>query len=562
MPTSRSRVQVRPRPSEDGVVPDLTYRPGSAYDAPVTRVAAEPRPTTTMAGAAAPETTVPEIVRRRLAPPTPLPAVWSWTATAVVTLIAAIVRLVDLGRPGQIIFDETYYAPNAYALLRYGTEWEVVEGGADPVDGAPVLGDGPAYVVHPPLGKWLIGLGEAALGYHPTGWRIAAAVAGILSVLLITRIAQRLFGSVALGAMAGLLVALDGMHVVTSRTALLDIFLALFVVAAFATLLRDRQWQRSRWLAALAAGRHRPLTALPWWRFATAALLGCAVAVKWSAGFYVLAFLLLLLWWELGLRRSAGLARPVRSVLRQETPGLLASGAVLVTVYLASWSGWFASYQGYHRLDPVDVRGSALPARIAGSVWNLIQYHIQAITFHSGLDSAHPYSSPAWQWLLLARPTAFHWSGEGTCGAEQCASTVLLLGTPVLWWSFLPALAVLLWLAIARRDWRAGAILVAAAAGIVPWFFFPERVMFYFYALPAEPFLVLAVVYVFGALITPGRSGRTTLFGFDRRVAAAVLAGAYLLLVAACFAYFYPLYTGQVIPYEAWQDRIWVSSWV
>ena len=56
--------------------------------------------------------------------------------------------MVDLGHPGRIIFDETYYAPNAYALLKYGVEWQVQEGGANPVNGAPLLGDGPAYVVH------------------------------------------------------------------------------------------------------------------------------------------------------------------------------------------------------------------------------------------------------------------------------------------------------------------------------------------------------------------------------------------------------------------------------
>lgn len=249
---------------------------------------------------------MPEIIRRRLSPVGQLPTGWSWAATLIVTGIAAIIRLVHLDRPGQIIFDETYYAPNAYALLRYGVEWQVVEGGANPVDGAPVFGDGPAYVVHPPLGKWLIAAGEAALGYNPMGWRISAAVAGIVSVLLITRIAQRLFGSVVLGAAVGLLVALDGIHVVTSRSALLDIFLALFVVAAFAALLRDRDWQRRRWLAALTAGRERPPTALPWWRFAAAALLGCAVAVKWSAGFHLLAFLALTLWWDWGCAAPSG----------------------------------------------------------------------------------------------------------------------------------------------------------------------------------------------------------------------------------------------------------------
>ena len=38
---------------------------------------------------------------------------------------------------------------------------------------------------------------------------------------------------------------------------------------------------------------------------------------------------------------------------------------------------------------------------------------------------------------------------------------------------------------------------------LVPWFFFSSRTMFYFYALPAEPFLILAVIYVLGCIMTP-----------------------------------------------------------
>lgn len=502
---------------------------------------------------------VPEAIRRRLTPLVPDRDGWSWVAAGVVTAIAAIVRLVNLGRPGNIIFDETYYAPNAYALLRYRVEWHVPEGGANPVDGAPVLGDGPAYVVHPPLGKWLIAAGEWVFGYDAFGWRIAAALAGIASVLLVTRIARRLFGSTLLGAAAGLLVALDGMHLVMSRTALLDIFLLFFVLAAFGALLLDRDDRRRRWLAAVERGRSRPVPAIPWWRLAAAGLLGCAVAVKWSALFFVPVFLVLVIVWEVGARRSAGVRRPWRDTAIDETGSLLVSAVIIPLVYLASWTGWFLTGHGYHRNEPVDVSGSWGLGWLVGSLRNLVAYHGQSFNFHYGLDTPHPYESAPWTWLLLGRPTAFHFSDQGTCGAESCASTVLLVGTPVLWWSFLPAVAVAAWLGLARRDWRVPAILLGAAAGIVPWFFFDDRVMFYFYALPAEPFLVLAVVYVLGAVMT---GSRTQILGFDRRVVGAVLAGTYVLLVALSFGYFYPIYTGQVIPYEAWQARMWLSTWI
>ena len=72
--------------------------------------------------------------------------------------------------------------------------------------------------------------------------------------------------------------------------------------------------------------------------------------------------------------------------------------------------------------------------------------------------------------------------------------------------------------------------------------------MFSFYALPALPFLILAVVYVLGAIMTPptgiaAGTGRT-----DRQLIGTVVAGVYVLLVALCFAYFYPIFVGQLMP--------------
>ena len=239
---------------------------------------------------------------------------------------------------------------------------------------------------------------------------------------------------------------------------------------------------------------------------------------------------------------------------------LFRSVLILPVVYLASWTGWLVTDHGYFRNWRADNGLDQLP--VIGALQNLLHYHARALSFHGGLDEPHQYESDPWQWLLLARPVAFHWSGDGDCGAARCASEVLLLGTPLLWWVFLPAIGVALWRGVARRDWRAGAVLAAAAAGIVPWFLLDllgERVMFYFYALPAEPFLVLTVVYVLGALIGPP-SRRWDWSGFDRRTVGVVAAATYLLLVALNFAYFYPIYTGLDIPYEAWQARLWLGS--
>ena len=67
-------------------------------------------------------------------------------------------------------------------------------------------------------------------------------------------------------------------------------------------------------------------------------------------------------------------------------------------------------------------------------------------------------------------------------------------------------MVLLFWWA-GRRDWRAGAILAGVAAGYLPWFMYPDRTMFYFYAVSFEPFLVLALVYCLGLVL--GRAVRS-----------------------------------------------------
>ncbi|PZG16930.1 phospholipid carrier-dependent glycosyltransferase [Micromonospora craterilacus] len=507
---------------------------------------------------------VPEIVRRRLSPFEASGGVCSWLATAVVVAIAGVLRLANLGSPPGKIFDERYYATEAHHLLQRGFEWDEKNNTA-------------AYVVHPPLGKWMIGLGELVFGYNEIGWRISAAVVGTLSVLILVRVARRMFRSTVLGCAAGLLMALDGMHLVMSRVALLDIFLMFFILAAFGTLLLDRDARRRHWLRALEAGLDptapgpagRPPFSVPWWRLATFVLLGCACAVKWSGVWYVLVFTMLMLYWEIQARRSAGVPRPWRDGLFGQLGWLALGGVLFLVVYLASWSGWLFTDGGYLRHWLRDTGRTELP--IVGALQNLWHYHVEALGFHTTLAKAHPYQSWPWQWLLLGRPVAFDWWCDGTCGGSTAVREVLLLGTPVLWWSFIPALAALTWFGIARRDWRAVPIWAGVLAGLLPWFYFAaadERTMFYFYTLPAEPFLVLAVVYVLGAIMTPAPTFPSTTTGstlsdHDRRLIGAVVAGAYVLLVAACFAYFYPLYVGKPLPYTEWAARMWLGSrWI
>jgi dolichyl-phosphate-mannose-protein mannosyltransferase len=513
---------------------------------------------------------VPDVVRRRLVPGLPGDRWTSWAATGVVVLVAAILRLVGLSHPTEKVFDEVYYASEGHDLLVHGVEWNATNNNGD-------------FVVHPPLGKWIIGLGEWIFHYNSFGWRIMPAIFGIISVLILTRTARRLFRSTLLGCAAGLLMSLDGMHLVLSRSALLDIFLMFFVLAAFACLVMDRDQRRARWLRALEAGldpgtggragrvRFSFPGGVPWWRLAAAVMTGCAMSVKWSALWYIILFVVLIYLWEAGARRSAGVVHRWRDTLLDETGWVVAFLVILGLVYLVSWSGWFLTDTGFDR-HWLQAHNQGEPP-IIGPLVNLYHYHKDALYFHDHLTTKHTYQSWPWQWLLLGRPVAFYWSSSGPCGSGQCAGEILLLGTPLLWWSFLPALVGTAWFGISRRDWRALAIGLGALAGILPWFKWEldDRTMFYFYALPAEPFLVLTVVYVLGCLMASPASAaalrspaaRRRFDPSDRRLYGAVAVGAYLVLIAFCFAYFYPIYVGNTLDYSAWFHRMWLGSrWI
>ena len=167
-----------------------------------------------------------DALRTRLVPPMPLSTFWGWAGPLLVTALGTYLRFVRLGSPRAVIFDETYYVPDALGILRFGVEHNYVSNrNGMLVRGDPhVFSGGEKFVVHPPFGKVLIAAGEWLFGLSPFGWRFAVAVVGSLSILLLARIARRMTRSTLLGCFAGLLLALDGLEFVMSRTALLDIF--------------------------------------------------------------------------------------------------------------------------------------------------------------------------------------------------------------------------------------------------------------------------------------------------------------------------------------------------
>jgi len=507
---------------------------------------------------------------------------WGWAGPTLVMLFGGFIRFYRLSKPDAVVFDETYYVPDANSILRHGVELNHVPnppGNPNYFDNLLLKGN-PNFllktgevVAHPPLGKILMAVGQWTFGLTPFGWRFSVAVIGTVSILMTARIARRMTGSTMLGCVAGLLLALDGLELVLSRTAILDIFLMFWVLAAFGLLVIDRDRIKARLDAAADASGPDPSAGphlgIRWLRVGAGLCLGAACATKWNGIWYLVAFAVLALAWDLGARRAAGFGRWLEGGLRSETRWLpVWFGLAPLVVYVASWTGWFFNTSGYDR-NWAPLHGNHTP------IWSTIdswwQYNHWMLQFGLGLSTGQSYKSNPVGWMVLARPISFYWA-EPACSVKGgCASEVLAIGTPLIWWGGSLALLFCLnwWIIgligdlvfhrIPRRDWRAGAVLLGVAAGWLPWVWFAwhdNRTEFYYYAVVFDPFLVIAITLCLGLIIGPARAAP------GRRAVGAIAAGGYLVAVLLNLAYLYPILTAEVIPYSAWLSRMWFHRWI
>lgn len=350
-----------------------------------------------------------------------------WPAAIGFGLFAQMLFCWRLTTPHLLVFDEVHYVPAARMLRDLA---------------------GPVNIEHPLVGKTLIALGMMLFGDGPLGWRALSTVAASAVVMGVFAILWLLFGRVRTASVGAALTVLNFTVFVQARTAMLDGFMAAFVVTGLAALL----WAMRR------GG---------WWRWLLGGvLLGLAVGTKWTAlpylGFAGLAFLIVK--WR----------RPALWPGLHPVAALVALGGIAALTYLATfWPAFLYTH------DPLPL-ARLLPFQIE-------MYHRQTQVL-----PPHTYQSAWWTWAFDWRPVWYLY--EPVDGAQR---GVLMLGNPAVMWGGLIAVIACLCAWARHSDGKAGGITLLWIGSVAMWAIIPKSLGFFYYYYLSSIWLSLVIAAAF-----------------------------------------------------------------
>lgn len=414
------------------------------------------------------------LMRRLLAPfHRPVPAL-------LALLIAAQALFCwRLTMPPMLVFDEVHYVPAARTLLAL---------------------EGPVNIEHPLLGKTLIAAGMLLFGDNALGWRALSTVAGTAIVGGVFGIVWLMTRRTRAAAIGALLTMLNFMVLVQARIAMLDGFMAAFVVLAVAAM---------AWAMRGNAARSR-------WRWTLGAvLLGLAVGVKWAAvpylGYAAIGFVLLkrqdpsrwpgLRWWSAW--------------------GLLGLGAALA--YAATFAPSF-----FYMREPMTLA-------------ELLPFQLEIYARQTQILPPHHYQSTWWSWPVIGRPIWYFY--EMAQGAQR---GIFLLGNPAVMWGGLVAVAACALGWLRTREVRLGVAAALWIGGFAVWSIIPKSLGFYYYYF-------LPAIWLSVALAVAIDRWRDRLRDWDE---------AYLVAAVCLFIYFYPILTaGALAGPGSFTRWAWFADW-
>ena len=361
-----------------------------------------------------------------------------WLVALAGAIVAAATRAIRLSTPHVLVFDEAYYAVNA---------WEIASSGVEQ-----------GTVVHPPLAKWMMAGGIRIVGFSPWGWRVVVLLAGAATVALTVQAAGITTRSRRLAGLAGLIVLTDGIAFVTGRLALLDGIVALFATVILTMIL----------VVANDPTNSAMIDRILW---PLAVVCGAAMACKWSA-----APLWLIAAGTVGWA-SALIGGPVgrRLGVVLIVPPLVYALSFVPTLIVFTDSGVYrlaCGGNGRCGTSPID--------RLTA----LIDYHVDVIRYHRDLRPTNPYAVSSLNWIPQTQPTVLY---DDTIGHR-----VVMQSNPLVWLAGSASIA----LGVLTRRFRTPTTVVLAVAALAWWapWAVGSRAGYSFYAAPLVPILALSIV--------------------------------------------------------------------
>jgi dolichyl-phosphate-mannose-protein mannosyltransferase len=398
--------------------------------------------------------------------------------------------------PNEYNFDETHYVTAAKLLVPPVENWNWE---------------------HPPLAKYLIGIGIAVAGDRPLGWRIAGMVFGALSVAGMYACALAIFRERRLALWTALLTLFNMMLFVLARTAMLDIFLLAFLVWGIAAL-------------SFAWDEHRPPRQVRGLLAFAGVMFGLAAACKWVG--WVPVIFVLLLWFTLRLLQwnGAKLYRAPRAVTNAVTndedwysPALwhgIAWSDIALWMLITPILAYAITFIPYFWLPGEE-----------GTFADMVLLQRDMAITQSLITGYHYYSSQWYQWPFGLTHIWFYFKNT-----EGWTRAILLMGNPAIFFPGFFAALFCSWIWWRRRTREAFLAVVWYWLLFLCFSVIPRKMSFFHYYLPAACMLSLPLAYLFRSY------GGPPLF----RVAWG--RWAYLGISVAVFALFYAVLVGLPLP--------------
>jgi Gpi18-like mannosyltransferase/predicted membrane-bound dolichyl-phosphate-mannose-protein mannosyltransferase len=464
-----------------------------------------------------------------------------WALALLLVVIAGGLRFYHLSQPNELVFDEVYFVEQGKNYLR-GKEF------MDP---------------HPPLAKLAIGASVALFGGESSGYRVFNAVCGTLIVGVAYLTGRKLLGDGLAAFVTAAAVTMDGLFIVDSRIAVIDIWYVTFGAISYLLLFEYLRTPPERRQPTILVG------------------LGFALGLNLASKLFIPAFtwLTVVVFLSILSVRAERLHRASHVLQRGLAPAALVTCAAVATylaVYLPNYYlGWWTS------------------------VMDIPKYFKDVIGYEAAVANAtHPYSSKWWTWPFLLRPVWYHF--KDVPGDPSHVVGVWGGGNPLLWWGGFAAIVVTLARAIRERHLASMFLVTAFILHYVVWSWI-GRTLFQYHYLPSlyASFLALGMIlsvlwrapaddgFWIGAgiaLLIPvfptllGPFPRTGILAFAAIVGlygaavvyhnlpifrwppGRVVVVTYAVIAVALLVYFYPIWSGEPIARDAYSARMWFQA--